>query len=43
MVYVDRMVGGLGELMKYAHLAATLRRRREHGKTELFAAHCLGT
>ena len=43
VVDVHGVVGGLCELMEYAHAAPALRRRAEYGKTELFAAHSLRT
>ena len=42
VVDVDGMVGGLGELMQDAHLAARLGCCAEHRQAELVLVHCLG-
>lgn len=42
VVDVDGVVGGLGELVEDAHLAARLGGRREDGQPELLAADGLG-
>lgn len=37
MIYIDRMVGGLCELMQYSHFTPALGCSREYREPELFA------
>ena len=41
VIYADGVVGGLGLLVQYAHLAAALSGGTEHGQAELLLAHGL--
>ena len=41
MVDIDRMIGRLGKLMEYSHLAAALGGSAENGQSELLFIDCL--